>query len=102
MSSAMSDSNTDIQVRIFIRRNSDGVIAEKICDFKDGGWQWPKDKFWWTEGNASCDCNRGDWFNRNSGVDDSDCECGHTAYSIWVTDMDEKEVFSEFEKDEQL
>ena len=41
------------------------------------GWEWHDSSlFWWTDGNAGCDCNRSDFFG------DRNDSCGHTRYTI--------------------
>lgn len=41
--------------------------------------------FWWQEGNFSCDCNRGDEWQRAGGVKEEDLDdspCGMTRYTV--------------------
>lgn len=68
-----------------IREHSDGLTGRDCEDGRFNEW-------WWSDGNASCDCNRGLFFN------DEDHECGDTAYSVEILKADTKEVlYSEFE-----
>jgi hypothetical protein len=74
---------------VVIRRNIDGV--ERICRFN---WDFFKngpdgDMLWLTEGNYSCDCNRGMKFDRTMNEEKEEIEgeddpypCGEDAYSI--------------------
>jgi len=41
-----------IELKLEIKRNSDGIIDTDI--WKD----WAYNDYWFEEGNASCDCNR--------------------------------------------
>ena len=42
-------------------------------------------RFIWTDGNYSCDCNRGDFIARTAGLPDPDLKCGHTLALITLT-----------------
>lgn len=61
-----------------IRRASDGV--ERV--YSTGSWSegsW----YWWTDGNASCDCNRQLFFEQAGGEEgDDDLKCGDGAYLV--------------------
>lgn len=70
-------------VRYEIRRNADGLIRE-VCS----GMSWHGD-FIWGEGNFACDCNREIFFCDAAGEDDSNRHCGHEAYSVRVTAVDD-------------
>src|SRR5262249_52515600 len=61
---------------IYIRRNSDGIIRES--KWQDGSC------YWWTEGNASCDCNRALAFDEGILDDEGvlDLPCGEDGYSL--------------------
>jgi len=73
-----------IRLKLEIRRNADGVVATEV--WKD----WDFNVYWWEEGNASCDCNREDFFLRAQGesMDDHDSDCGGSRYSVRCTDAD--------------
>lgn len=77
----------NINMKVEIRRNEDGLIASSI---------WPDFEFhafWWQEGNASCDCNRELFFIRAmEGDEDFDSQCGDTRYSVRVSNSDTGEV----------
>src|SRR5688500_8732844 len=81
-------------VRIFIIRTADGVEVEHRPDWKPS---WiADDRFWWTEGNAACDCNRHDFFSDTIGCDqDDDPACSHSRYRIRVEDADGNNLFWE-------
>lgn len=89
----MKDEYITIDLKIEIRRNVDGVIS--TLTWKD--WKW-LDTYWWEEGNASCDCNREDWFNQGLGnCLDQDFECGHGRYSVRLTNLNNNEIlYDEF------
>ncbi len=87
-------------IKIYIRRNSDGVIRHYDTDLngnvKDDGSFEP---FVWEEGNFACDCNRRLFFERaiNSNYDDDiDNDCGSTAYSVQITDKNGTILYDEF------
>ena len=48
----------------------------------DGDYSPENDLWWWTEGNAGCDCNRALFF----GVDGSDVQCSEGRYSVTLPD----------------
>ena len=66
-----------------IRRNGDGAVSRKERSdlvFSD---------FWWTEGNAACDCNRCLFFHDGRGEKDFDePACGTGAYAVRITNID--------------
>lgn len=49
---------------VTIRRNADGVVRTLTMDLP-----WRGNDYWWSEGNASCDCNRPNWFREAGGED---------------------------------
>ena len=78
-----------------------GVEIRRVADGKTVSMVWPEwdwtDSFWWTEGNAACDCNRGNWFNEEIG-DTSESECGNDRYEVRLTNKDTGEVlYNEFD-----
>lgn len=76
-----------MNLKIEIRRNSDGVVAIDI--WKD----WDFNIYWWEDGNAKCDCNRGLFFSHARNEDDpDDSECGEDRYSVRLSDADTMEV----------
>lgn len=72
-------------IRVFIRRNSDGVERH----FDDLTWHGD---FIWSEGNFACDCNRGDFFAFAAG-EDADRECGHGDFSVRIETLDGVELY---------
>jgi hypothetical protein len=42
-------------------------------------------RFIWTDGNYSCDCNRGTFIARTAGLPDPDLKCGYTLALITLT-----------------
>jgi hypothetical protein len=52
-------------------------------------------EFWWSEGNACCDCNRGLFFADVKGEDDPDRECGYTAYDVVSLKKGGEVIYSE-------
>ena len=56
--------------KLFIKRTKDGIIRPS---------EWPPDsRFYWEEGNASCDCNRALAF----GEEDDYQPCGEWRYEL--------------------
>lgn len=57
----------------------------RICD---GGAWGDHTRFWWTQGNGRCDCNRDLFWNRaavpdyDADDDDPAAACGHTRYRV--------------------
>ena len=69
-----------------IRHNESGAVLdyETSVLFNEDG----PSAFWWSpDGNAGCDCNRGLFF------DDSDYECGHSAFSVNLSNPVDGKVF---------
>lgn len=73
--------------KVAIRKNETGEVRFHAVDS-----EWNEvAEFYWTEGNAACDCNRQLFFER-SGKDrgESDCanvSCGESRYScLWAED----------------
>lgn len=60
-------------------------------EFKDMDWA-SGDTYWWTDGNADCDCNRGLFYRRALALgvadypvdDDEEIECGEGRYKVKV------------------
>jgi len=74
-----------MNLKIEIKRNSDGVIAIFHWNVDDVDAQL----YLWEEGNYSCDCNRDLFFND---VTDNEAECGNTRYSVRLIDADSGEM----------
>ena len=53
-------------------------------------------RFWWEEGNGSCDCNRKLFFGYAQGIEftDEETPCTQSAYKVRVT-MGEKVILDE-------
>lgn len=49
--------------------------------------------FNWTEGNYSCDCNRGDFYARAGGEPDPDLPCGHSCIELVALFLDNELLF---------
>jgi hypothetical protein len=67
--------------KVRIRRNSDNLIRtyDDDLDWHDSSM------FWWTEGNAGCDCNRALFFARAVDEDEPDWDnipCGDKLYTV--------------------
>lgn len=62
-----------------------------------GKWGDDANDFWWTDGNAACDCNRAIFWACAAGEEAPDTECGTDAYLIRVTDEDGTVLYDEFE-----
>ena len=85
----------EYNLRVLIRRNSDGKVAESNMPFKAV-------VYWWAAGNFSCDCNREREFNECMDLDDPDENpCGESRYDVQVYDRDTNELlWDEFTKRE--
>lgn len=71
-----------IEMKIEIKKVTTGEIKELIWD------DFVFHRFWWEEGNASCDCNRGDWFG-----DDNDPDiCTTGKYRVKISNNKTGEV----------
>ena len=77
-----------LNMKVEIKRASDGKMS---CDIWPD-WNWHKSAFWWEEGNASCDCNRGMWFNSATKSDDEDPKCGDGGYLVRLSNADTGEL----------
>lgn len=53
----------DREMKITLIRTADGVRRIPLPPSWKPFWQW-SDHYWWTEGNAGCDCNRSLEFDR--------------------------------------
>ena len=54
------------------------IRDRKTCDVSRTAINLPWDEsseFWWSEGNFSCDCNRGDVFHDGMGIKRRDYPC---------------------------
>lgn len=80
------------KLRIHIRQNKDGVIhTDYWSDWRHDRYLW-----WWTDGNAACDCNRELFFYRAIGEDVSHpTRCTRGRYSICILDDDTDELLYE-------
>jgi hypothetical protein len=76
---------------ISIIRNSDGLLRTYVEDFEWLG------EYIWAEGNFSCDCNRGLFFDRAGGDEPEWAahDCGETGYSIRICDEDGNILYDE-------
>lgn len=81
---------------VYIRRNTDGEVR---C-YDNLEWHDDSDypDFIWSEGNYACDCNRALFFARAIGEDDPERSCGDSAFSLRITDVGGKELYSEFDE----
>ena len=68
-------------MRVFIRRNADGVEIEDFPNWKPH--YTTDDVYWWTEGNMGCDGSRHDVFEWAHGREpDEEHECTGNRYSV--------------------
>ena len=86
----MSSENRNIL--ILIKEVKTGMISTEV--WKD--WSW--NVYWWEEGNASCDCNRSDFFNKALGRAEEDSNCSSDEFLVHIADEVTGEVlYSEFD-----
>ena len=81
-----------MNLKVEIKRNSDGKIATYVYSAQE--WN----EYWWRDGNASCDCNRELFFLSALGEEEpEDTECGETRFSVRCSDNDTGEIlYNEF------
>ena len=101
----MTEAPEPLQVWVDIRKNATGEVR-RVKEPKL--WRGDADTpdFWWTDGNAGCDCNRELFFLRvkdepeddDDDDDDDGVECGHTKFSIRATTLDGMVIYDEFVK----
>lgn len=74
-----------MEVRITLIRASDGETAEITDEWEE------RDSllFYWSEGNASCDCVRAEEFAIARGEEDPDLSCGDGAFLVRIKVGDE-------------
>lgn len=75
----------DRRVRIVahIRKNETGEVRQYETDAIMELGEVAPDEFWWSEGNAGCDCNRSLFFYRAIGEDEpEEPECGEGRFSV--------------------
>lgn len=80
-------------LKVEIQRVADGVIRTDVWP------NWTYNEFWWTDGNAGCDCNRLLFFERaeKKEVKTSKPICGSVAFKVRLSDNDSNEVlYDEF------
>lgn len=91
----VADDIIRIKLKVEIRKNADGAIATDVWD------DWPYHTWWWSEGNAACDCNREAFFLRAIGepvLDGESIPCGEDRFSVRLSNADTGEVlYDEFE-----
>jgi hypothetical protein len=95
MGEGMTCSIITVNLKVEIRRNSDGLISSQV---------WPQfehyNDFWWEDGNASCDCNRELFFNRGLNLPSEELnafKCSDGRFSVRLIDNDTQEIlYSEF------
>lgn len=62
------------------KTGASGVYTEKTGSiYENKDWNEGYSCYWWSEGNASCDCNRSIFF---LGTDYGDSECGESRFAI--------------------
>jgi len=68
------------KIRVPIRENATGEVRfyEYECEEQSLDGQ----EFWWSEGNASCDCNREIFFRSVNGDSADGRECGNDAFTV--------------------
>ncbi len=69
--------------KVAIRDNATGEI--RLCS---QDLEWGPDKFWWLEGNMSCDCNRKAQFNiAGDAIPDAEPPCGEGMYTALYAEL---------------
>lgn len=97
----MSKSEITIRTRVQIRRMFDGVVVTTNGpDFSGATRSEAVEaaRYWWTDGNGGCDCNRAMVFNRAADEPDEDIPCSDDLFRVKVVDADSGDVIvDEFE-----
>jgi hypothetical protein len=75
-----------IDIKLIIRNNHTRGFSVDV--WKD--WYW--NSWWWTDGNASCDCNRELFFYRARGIEIEETECGEGKYSVKISNNKTGEI----------
>jgi hypothetical protein len=90
----MSNEERKLNLRVEIKRVSDDVTTCEVWN----DWSW-SNAWWWSDGNAACDCNRGALFATAQGnALDTDIACGDSDYEVRLTDDAAGEVlYDEFD-----
>lgn len=78
-----------VPITVLIRKNATGEVVEHADDapladdeFEEYGCGLGL--YMWDYGNYACDCNRGTFFCAAKGIEDTDTQCGETAYSVRI------------------
>ena len=91
----------EVKVIAMIRKNTTGEIREyrtEVWLFDDE--EGVPDSYMWSEGNYSCDCNRGLFFARAGREEENwHLPCGNELYSVNLKTMDRKIFYKEYEED---
>lgn len=81
-----------IPAALIIRRNADGVVRRLSMESM-GGYHGD---YIWSEGNFSCDCNRGIFFAEAEGELNPDRDCGDDAFAVRIiADNNGHELYSD-------
>lgn len=84
----LDDGEAWVKVVAVIRKNATGELHEYECN-EIMEWKFGTPSTWiWTEGNYSCDCNRGIFFGEPEDVD-----CGDGAYAVQLRNAKTGEVY---------
>lgn len=91
-----------VDLQIQIKRVADGVVSTVVrpdWDWYDGVENPDPLPYWWTDGNAACDCNRHGWFQEGFGLpEDEEHPCGDAEYEVQLIDLKTgKLLYTEFE-----
>jgi hypothetical protein len=76
-------SDDEILADTYIAHITDTTTGETRTMRLDGPFDHDED-FWWHEGNASCDCNRGAWFHGGGRTEKH--PCGDGRYRVRCVD----------------
>ena len=72
-----------VKIEVDITRVSDGVTVRHTYEVEDE--YADSQEFWWSEGNASCDCNRRQMFTQEHegrSLEDDELVCGEGAFRV--------------------
>lgn len=95
---ALHGDRASLKIVEAIRCNATGEIREHESSIQWFNGNDCPHTWWWSDGNASCDCSRAMFFAEAAGEPDPDVSCGSGRYAVRITNPKTGEViYDEFE-----
>jgi hypothetical protein len=86
-----------VAIRVHIRETATGTVATYLDKTGIEEGEKHPNPFWWSEGNASCDCNRELFFNRALGRPEIETACSSGRFLVRLENkVDGTPYYSEF------